>query len=352
MTKKVAVIISTYGEVEHLTFKNLFHNSRRIIDIITSQIASLSKPMKFAIALFRSIKRKIHWGKAGYNSKLCTITRTQVSQIQAACQDRCKDIQDDVHIRILPAYYFISPYLEETLQSVIDYDYVLVVSMLPIESAFSCGVACKIAKEKFPPDKLKNLDIIGSLWNDEALITIYLNHIYDSLLKSDIAPDDPGLGLILSVHGTLIKDQNGQPLKLHTGLNETKAFYEKIKQAIYNDTRFNPKSVKLGCLNHHFGGEWTPESLQRAIQELKDENVQHAALFPYGFFADNSEIDLEAKHMLLEAGFEKAHYIGAVNDGKPFINWITERIARRIHRYLNIQKAIEKHSSEFTEHHT
>ncbi len=344
MSKKIAVVVTTYGEVEHLTLNELYHNSRRIINFITDQITSLSPSMKIAIALFRSIKRKVHWSMKGYKSNLCKITHDQVLCLQKAFNQHNNGFVEDAKVDVFEGYFFSKPYLEDTLARLDTYDHIIVLTMLPIESAFSCGVACKIAQEHLTQEKQSNVDLIGSLWNDDELIQIFLNHIHTSLLESSIAPDDPELGLILSVHGTLIADKEGKPYEIETGLDQTKAFYERVKKAIEQDSRFNVKSLKLGCINHHFGGQWTIESLEKAISELQSENVQHVALFPFGFFADNSEIDLEAKQKLLSAGFAKAQYINAVNSSDDFMNWIFKRLVRRINWYLNVEKAIEKFS--------
>jgi ferrochelatase len=345
MSKKIAVVLSTYGEVERLTFNNLYKNSRRIINKITSQIASLSGPMKLGIALFRSVKRLFVWRSKGYQSRLCEITRAQVQQIQHSINEQIDELVAPAEIVVTDSYYFIPPYLEDTLKSLRDNDYIIILSMLPIESEFSCGVACKIALTDLPHKDQHKVDVIGSLWDEQELIQIYLDHIFDSLSGSNIEPSDPDLSLILAIHGTLIKDQYGEPLKLLTGLEETKSFFDKLKTALENDQRFQLSSIKLGCLNHRFGGEWTPESLDRAITELKADQSKSVALFPFGFFADNSEVDLEAKDALLSAGFEKTQYIEAINDSKPFANWIARRLIQRINRNLKIEKAIEKQYS-------
>ena len=48
--KKFAVIVTTYGEVEKLTVRNLWPSSRRILKVVTRQIVKIPTAMIYFIA--------------------------------------------------------------------------------------------------------------------------------------------------------------------------------------------------------------------------------------------------------------------------------------------------------------
>ncbi|NTV46612.1 MAG: ferrochelatase [Chlorobiales bacterium] len=340
--KKIMVVVATYGEVEDPTIKNLLPNSRRIIEMVTSRVADLSKQMRTFIAYFRSIKRNWVWNKTGYRSRLVKINKAQTAMIASQLNAIKGSIGEEVMLDVRDAYYFVSPYLEDVIGNPEAYDAVIVVSMFPIESAFSCGVACKIATDKWGEDAFKKIHVIGCLWDDDDLLRIYTNHIFSTLGKSGQSDSTGKKGLVLAVHGTLVQDSNGNPPKVPTGFDATMKFYEKLKAAIFADPRCEFSEIKLGCLNHRFGGTWTPDTLEKAFGDFKQDGIESVALFPFGFFADNSEVDFEAKRKLEHAGFQKSIYINCVNESRDFTDWIVKRVYGKLVKIVGMDNAIRR----------
>lgn len=321
MPKKVAVLLATYGEVEEATFKQLYPNSSRILHYITSRIANLPKPLQIFIATMRSLKRKSYWGKLGYRSKLNEITRRQANALQAILNQNSNERTYVVR----EAYYFVPPYFETVMHESRDFDAIITVPMIPIESEFACGISCYIAINDFKEIAFQKVRVMKHLWNNDELVQICVNHIFERLPKS--LPNK--IGLALTAHGTLVKDSKGETPKINTGYQETLDFFEKLKSAIERDERNPFASIKLGAMNHKFGGEWMPETLEKALEEFKAEGISEIVMFPFGFFADNSEADLEGVEEATAAGF-KVHYVPCLNDSEPFIKWLASCIEQKV----------------------
>lgn len=322
--KKIAVLLATYGEVEKATFTNLYPNSSRILHYITSRIANLPKPLQVFIATMRSLKRKSYWGKLGYRSKLNEVTRRQAKALEAMLNQSQNGSSYDVR----EAYYFVPPYFEKVMEEVKEYDAIITIPMIPIESEFACGIACYIAVNDFKSFAFQKVRVLKHLWNDEELMQICANHIFETINSKGYAIGQK-VGLVLTAHGTLVKDSNGNAPKINTGYNETLDFFDKLKSIIERDPRNQFVSIKLGAMNHQFGGEWMPETLAKALGEFKQEGTTEIVMFPFGFFADNSEADLEGVEEAIKEGF-KVVYVSCLNDSPPFMKWLKNRIEKSI----------------------
>lgn len=338
--KKIMVVLATYGEVEDPTIKNLLPNSRRIIEFVTSQVADLSRVMRMLISYFRSFKRSHAWKKAGYRSRLVKIHKAQTALVAKRLNVLKDSLGEKLELDIKDAYYFVPPYFEDVIASHDAYDATVVFSMFPIESAFSCGVACKMVRDTWGDKACGKLHVIGSTWNDDELLRIYIDHIFTTLAQYGVAKSSDKKGLVLAVHGTLVRDSNGNPPKVPTGFGVTMKFYEKLRAGILADPRSNFTDIKLGCLNHKYGGTWTPDTVERAFEEFKTQGIESVSLFPFGFFADNSEVDFEAKRKMEAAGFKSNYYIHAINDSPVFAEWVAGKIYAKLYRIIGIENAV------------
>ncbi len=48
-------------------------------------------------------------------------------------------------------------------------------------------------------------------------------------------------------------------------------------------------------------------------------------MFPYGFFADNSETEYDACKKLEDAAFPVSQYVRCINDSPEFGRWLADR---------------------------
>lgn len=333
MRKKVGVLVTTFGEVERLSLGALFPNSWRILDLITSRIATLPFPLKVFIALMRSLRRKREWARYGYRPKLSAINRAQAHALAHVLQRSQPIEQPEVEFVVRDAYYFTEPYYEDVILELHrTCDGLIVVPMIPIESDFACGVSCYLTLKHFGAQAFEKVRVLKHFWNDPEFVQLLVNRIFEHWQPRPTKK----VGLALVAHGTLVKDRHGNPPTFHTGYKETLLFFEKLKAAIEQDTRNQFASIKLGALNHRLGGTWMPETLERALSEFKAEQIEEVAIFPFGFLADNSEADLEAILQVQAAGYPM-QYLPCVNDSPEFIQWLAACVRLKTAQLLETQ---------------
>jgi len=341
--KKYAVIVTTYGEVEKVTIRNLWPSSRKILKVITRQIAKIPAPLIYIIADYRSTKHYIEWKLNRYSSLLLAINRAQKNTLAACIAASGSPLLSEVDINVFDACYFVPPYLDDMLQQLLhDYDGIIIVPMFPVESAFSCGVACQMVIDLYGDSAFRQVNVLSKLWKDDRLHRMYTEHLFRELTPSLRLQKRGKIGLVLVIHGTLVKDRAGNPPTLFTGLEETIAFFEVMKQKIMADPQNIFSDVRQGCINHSRGGEWTSDTIEKALLDYKREGYEGVVMFPYGFFADNSETEYDARKMLEQAGFPLSQYIRCINDTLPLGRWLADQVLEKLQALNNLQIALER----------
>jgi len=342
--KKYAVIVTTYGEVEEVTVRNLWPSSRKILKEVTRQIVHIPTALIYFIADYRSTKHYIKWKINRYHSSLLAVNRAQTERLSEVLAANRSQFLSTIEVDVTDAYYFVPPYLEEKLQQTIShYDGVVVVPMIPVESAFSCGVACQMVADTYGENSFSQVRVLSKLWSDEQLHSLYTDYLFGQIstllrLKKNMGAQ---LGLVLVIHGTLVKDRSGKPPELFTGLAETIAFFSAMKQTIMADPQNIFTDVRQGCMNHSRGGEWTSDTIEKALAEFKAEGYDGVVMFPYGFFADNSETEYDACKKLEEAAFPLSQYVRCINDTPEFIYWLSGKVLDGLQALNQLQCALE-----------
>ena len=338
--KRYAVVVVTYGEVEKLTLRNLWTSSRRILKVITSQIVKVPSFLIYLIADYRSMKHFINWRWNGYESSLLSTNRAQTKRLRCELESNAATLPSGVDVDVFDAYYFVPPYLEDLLQRLRqEYDGIVVVPMIPVESAFSCGVACRTVSDVYGNERYSLVRLMNKFWADDELQRIYVDHLFNRLSGTRFQKGAGKFGLVLVIHGTLVKDRAGNPPRVFTGLDETGRFFEMVKRKIMADPRNVFADIRQGCMNHSAGGEWTADTVQKAIAEFRDEECDGMVMFPYGFFADNSETEYEARRLLDRSGLGMLQYVGCINDSPAFGGWLSGKVVDEVRTLKGIQDA-------------
>ncbi|NTU93588.1 MAG: ferrochelatase [Chlorobiaceae bacterium] len=323
--RRYGVVLVTYGEVDRPVLRNLMPSSRKIVQVVTRQIVTLPKAMIYALGDYRSVKHYIDWKLNRYCSRLVSINRAQTEGVRRELSS------PDLRVEVTDAYYFVPPYLEAVLENFRStHDGVIVVPMIPVESAFSCGVACQMAIDVHGESLAGRVRVMHGLWNHEALYRIYLDHLFGSLNPEMHPVGAPKPGLVLVIHGTIVRGRNGKTPAVFTGLEETYRFFEAMRDRIMKDPRNVFGEVKLGCLNHKAGGEWTPDTVEKALGEFRADGCEAVAMFPFGYFADNSETDYESRRQLDASEIARRQYIPCINDSPELYRWLAGLIRQEI----------------------
>jgi ferrochelatase len=338
--KRYSVVLVTYGEVEILSVRSLWPSSRKIIQVVTRQIIRLPRFLIYTLADFRSARHYLDWKLHRYRSRLVEINRRQSLGVKEALNRNPRFAGQEEAVEVADAYYFVSPSLEEVLERFrLSSDGIVVVPMIPVESAFSCGPACQMATDIFGEGHLSFIRVVRGLWKDGELHRIYLDHLFASLSSGFTAGRKAQQGLVLVIHGTIVRNRRGEVPSVFTGLNETLEFFRLMREKILADPRNVFGEVKLGCLNHSRGGEWSPETAKLALDEFAAEGFTSVAMFPFGYFADNSETDYEAKKLLDHAPVTLKQYIPCINDSPVFTGWLASKIIAEID-VLEVQRKV------------
>jgi ferrochelatase len=345
--KRYAVIVTTYGEVEKVTVRNLWPSSRRILKVVTRQIVKIPTAMIYFIADFRSTRHYINWKFNRYRSSLLAINRAQTSTLARSLAESGSPFLLKADVNVVDAYYFVPPYLDDMLQQLRnEYDGIVVVPMIPVESAFSCGVACQMVLDLYGDSSFFVVKVMSKLWKEDRLHRIYIEYLFGQLSASVRFRKEGKIGLVLVIHGTLVKNRAGQPPKLFTGLEETMAFFDVMKRKIMADPENIFRDVRLGCMNHSAGGEWTSETIEKAFEELRREEYDGVVMFPFGFFADNSETEYDACKKLEKAGFPLFQYVRCINDSPAFGRWLADEVLDELQGLYNLQRVFESLESK------
>jgi protoporphyrin/coproporphyrin ferrochelatase len=340
--KKYAVVVTTYGEVEKVTVRNLWPSSRKIFKVVTRQIVKIPTAMIYFIADFRSTRHYINWKLNRYSSSLLAINRAQTETLARSIAASGNSFLSKVDVNVIDAYYFVPPYLDAMLPQLRhDYDGIVVVPMIPVESAFSCGVACQMVIDLYGDTTFSKVKVMSKLWKEDRLHRVYIEYLFGQLSAPVRRCKEGKIGLVLAIHGTLVKNRAGNPPKVFTGLEETMAFFEVMKRKIMADPANIFHDVRQGCMNHSTGGEWTPDTIERALEEFKREGYDAVVMFPYGFFADNSETEYDAFKKLEQAGFPLFQYVRCINDSPAFGRWLADEVLDELQALYNLQAAFE-----------
>jgi protoporphyrin/coproporphyrin ferrochelatase len=336
---RYGVVLVTYGEVEKLAVRTLVPCSRKIVQVVTRQIVKLPKAMIYALGDYRSIKHYIDWKINRYRSRLVAINRSQKDGVSRELARSERLVSMGAEVEVEEAYYFVPPYLETVLERFRGrMDGVVVVPMIPVESAFSCGVACQMAIDVYGEAIPGRVRVMHGLWNHKELYDIYLDHLFGSVTAGKLQDGKRKTALVLVIHGTIVRNRKGNPPSVFTGLEETYEFFRVMRDRILGDPRNMFGEVRLGCLNHTAGGEWTSDTVEKALGDFTQEGYDAVAMFPFGYFADNSETDYEARRLLDDSGIGHRLYIPCINESPEFCAWLATLIEEEI-RLLDWQHA-------------
>lgn len=340
--KKYAVVVTTYGEVEAVTVRELWPSSRKILKVVTRQIVKIPVAMIYFVADYRSTKHYINWKLNRYRSSLLAINRAQKTTLAHALAESGNHFLSKADVEVFDAYYFVPPYLDEMLpQLQREFDGIVVVPMIPVESAFSCGVACQMVIDLYGDSMFSHVRVMSKLWKEDRLHRIYIEYLFGQLSASVRLHQKGKIGLVLVIHGTLVKNRAGNPPKLFTGLDETIAFFEVMKRKIMADPENIFCDVRQGCINHSTGGEWTADTIEHALEEFRHEGYEGVVMFPYGFFADNSETEYDARKKLDAADFAVSQYVRCINDSPVFGRWLSDQVFEELQKLYDLQAAFE-----------
>jgi ferrochelatase len=335
--KSVGIVFVAHGEAETKSFSENYQVSRHTM-AHAGEVMHLPPPVQVLISILGGIINTSKAVVSGFVSPHNQNTRLQARAIEG----RLKSEQENLGVQFKFYTTFLSsqPYIESVFDEIVQNDYVIFISLSTIESRLSCGIVCHHMLDNQNKANILNLKMLSQHWKDLAFSALMINHIFgDRKFRSN---PDQHKSLILVFHGTLVKDKDGKPPEFHSGLEETLEFADQLKQQITSDPRNFYGHVTVAYLNHEVGGTWTQPCLEKAIEELKTQEVNHIAIFPCGFLVDGSETLGHAKKVLANSGIDSPVYIPALNQEEAFMDYLSKRITTATQDYFEHQSALSE----------
>lgn len=316
----IDVIAITYGEPSTNSFGEQWRYSNRILSKLTRLVAPIPAIAVPFIGAWRGYTRTKLWTAEKFSSPLQSISRRQVECIQNALHER-----NDGHAwRVHLAYEFQDPSLFAVLDRIRQQnsERVVLLPMYLATSDFTSGISLR----DYETYQTKN----RHPFPNARLVTIRAYHLEVGRLLADfirrqirIGGIDSNLclktGLLLGCHGTLVKPPPGIA---DTGYCDTKQVYDDVEKELKEEF----KAVAIGWLNHRLGGEWTSPTLEASVQTMLQEGIEQFVYFPFGFWADNAETQLEGRSVFHKLGVRDYHHLPCINDDADFIQFLTQRI--------------------------
>ncbi len=329
MKKRIAVVVSSHGEVDSPSFRAYYDNMKHIFAHV-SEIMPIPKLAQWLIPPIGAVIQTRKSKKEGYISPMNRISAGQAEKISEKLQQLHSH---DFKFSVLNTFETTPPYTHDLLHQILhtdnDYDGVIALVMNPMESAFSCGAICRFALKELGAKAYSSVRVVTGLYKNEALMRLYADHIF-----SHITPISEKSGLIIALHGTVISDAKGNPVAFHNGLMENQTLFARLKQTLEEDSRNRFERIEPAYLNHQVGGKWTEPTLLQTITSFKKSGIEHAYLFAAGYFADNSETHGNAQSQLKKSGFKTAHYIPCINDSDAFADLMAREIVSAAERLM------------------
>ncbi|MDX2129320.1 MAG: ferrochelatase [Chloroherpetonaceae bacterium] len=323
---KTNVILVAHGEGETIHPREHFRLTKRIFHH-AEKLVAIPKALQTLIAGVGSIALSAKWALSGYRSPHNKESRHLCESLILAWNKNASIEQVDFKL----AYSSTPPYFEDVLSKISEDENIIVVSLTPVNSDFSCGILCEELFKKFSKSELlkfpSRAHTIGNLWNRDELLEVYLQHILDH--RAGVSTQFKS-GLIIALHGTVVRDSKGKIPSFNTGLNETLEFADRMKKRFAKESALGFNRIEEAYLNHNVGGEWTVPTLKDTIRTMKLQGIEEVVFFAGGYFSDNSETDHASLAQLKKAGFKKIHSLPCINSNERFVIFLKNEIEKAL----------------------
>ena len=310
--ERIRIVLAAHGEAESAGFKENFDVSRHTL-AHAAEVMHLPAPLRLVICAFGGVRKRL---KGGPGSPHNANTRQQVAALQSAL-----DEQGGADYRVEAAFASAPPYLEEVLDVPADVDRQLVISMIPTDSRLSCGLICHALHSKGAGSR-KRSTILARMWDDPALTAIHRDHVLSHFPRRE--PESPCC-LVLVLHGTVVRDRNGDPPAFHAGAEEKDIYSEALRDALMEVADRPWDRVELAYLNHGVGGQWSSPTLDDLMTQLAGEGVKSVVAYPCEHLVDGGET-AGLPGVLAATDVPETHCLPCLNAAGPFIDYLAARV--------------------------
>jgi ferrochelatase len=310
--QRIRVILAAHGEAETAGVAENFKVSWRTLGH-AAEVMKLAAPLRLAICSAAAVRKRLA-GASGsaHNAN----TRDQARALQQALQD-----DPQAQYLVQPAFASAPPYLEETVDLPTEVDQQIVLNMIPTDSRLSCGLMCHELIEA-PPSVRERTTVLSRLWDDRELISIHCAHI--AAHYPQITSAGPSC-LALVLHGTLVRNRQGQKPAFHTGEQEKTVYGDALRSALLAMPERPWQQVEIAYLNHGVGGQWSSPTLPELLSRLDSEGSQSVVAYACEHLVDGSET-LQLPKLLDAGGVSETYSLPCLNDSSAFIEFLAARV--------------------------
>ncbi|NQU46241.1 MAG: ferrochelatase [Chlorobium sp.] len=318
MMKKVAVILVAHGEAETDSFPENFSMIRHTL-AHAGEVMNIPLPLQLAASVFGGLKNWLEFRSSGYRSPQKHITRRQAERL--GDELRRHSLGEDTSYEVSAAYHVAPPFVDNLLEETSRFDMQLLVTMSPVDSDMTAGRLQHLALSRRAAEgNARPPVVVCGFWDDPMLYRIYLDHLFSH------ASGEEGSALLLTFHGTLIKDDKGNEPRFSTGYPEILRMGRALREAVRNDPRNSYKHVSIAYLNHQVGGTWTEPSLLNSLSALARSGITSADVFSVGYFSDGTEILRHGKEEAQASPIQSVRFIPCLNENEEFIKYLAGKV--------------------------
>lgn len=314
----IRVILVAHGEAETAGFLENFVVGWRTL-AHAAGLMRLSAPVRLAICTLHGLRKRLSGqGGSPHNAN----TRDQATALQHRLDD-----QIDAQTIVESAFASASPFLQEQPPAAAEFDEQVVISLIPSDSRLSCGLFCH-ALTQAPQTLQQRTIVLSRLWDSPELIDIHCAH-----LSTHFPPIQPGQSscLLLVLHGTLVRNRDGDKPDFHTGEVEKTFYGQALRAALMRQPQKHWGRVEIAYLNHGVGGEWSRPTLDETLSRLEKEGVNHLVAYACEHLVDGSETAQVAAR-LARSPIAKTHCLPSLNSNPDLIDFLATRLQAALHQ--------------------
>jgi protoporphyrin/coproporphyrin ferrochelatase len=318
MMKRIAVILVAHGEAETDSFFENFSMIRHTL-AHAGEVMKLPRPLQLVASLAGGLKNKVTFRAQKYLSPQNRITRQQASLLQEKLNRVM--IPRLTNIEVYSAFHATPPFVKNIVEQTSGHDLQLLISMSPIDNRLTSGNLQQLSARYSHVNGQRSPVVVHGFWKDAGLRQVCLDHLFCHGKTGERS------ALVLTFHGTLVKDTKGGIPRFHTGLKEMQEMGSSLRDAILIDPRNSYDYIEIAYLNHDVGGTWTKPSLAEALNALSSKGIRDVDIFSCGYFSDGTETILHAQKEAAASSVKTIRILPCINDSEAFADFLAEKVA-------------------------
>jgi len=306
------VLLAAHGEAETIGFLDNFRVSWHTLSH-AAEVMRLPAPLRLLICTFGALRKRFS-GRSGspHNEN----TRQQAVALEARLNHGAEE-----RYSVEPVFASAPPYLDDSLALPDGVDQQVIVNMIPTDSRLSCGLGCHalLAVSGGPRDRTR---VIARLWESPELIEVHAAHVAEHFPS---VRSEGQVCLVLVLHGTVVRDEQGQPPAYHSGEVEKTAYGEALRSELMAVSQRPWQRVELAYLNHGVGGQWSSPTLPELLERLAEEGVDCAVAYTCEHLVDGGET-IQLPAVMAAGPVPETHCLPCLNTAPDFIDLLASRV--------------------------